>query len=468
MQITPYHIFDHENEAFLINAEQLSAFVVDKKIADILKLIDKKKSQSVFYENYPILKDIGLITDVSSKKIVISNHQKKHPSITHIALFVSQQCNLNCIYCYGDGGQYGNEGLMNSNVATKAVDWLISQSKEKKQLGISFFGGEPFLNYSLIKSVVKYAKKQGDKNSKYFEFGITTNATLLDNDKIDFMKRNRINPVISFDGSKDLQDKQRPFKNGNGSYDTVYYKIKKLLGHLPDSICRATIIDSAEQGHVETKLQETGFKRIELTVASPSLFDIETNIKRNVAKRNVAGLIECLNGQAASILRSVKNRNTEYLKKIKYSGLGWHLCRMIEQLINKQKRYFACGAGKSGVAISVDGKVYLCHRFVGIEKYCLGNVFENTLQRDIYQTSPIRQNRKCINCYAKYFCAGGCYHDNLGMTGSIFSPPGDMCSLMRKLASYAGMIKSKLNDEDMKYLINGNIVAQKKCLFDLY
>jgi len=462
MQINPYHIFFYNNEFYLINAEKLSTVIVEEKVAKILKSIIKKKSQNILRENYSILNDFGLITNGNSK-IVVNNKPKINPPITHLTLFVSQKCNLKCIYCYGEGGEYGNEGLMNSKISTEAVDWLISQSKGKKQLGISFFGGEPLLNFSLIKQTVKYAKKQGDKNNKDFEFGITTNATLLNNDKIDFLKCYNIIPIISFDGTKNLQDQQRPFKNGKGSYDCVYKNIITLLEHLPDSICRATLIDNTNHNYVEKALQEIGFRRIQLTVASPSLFENEVDIRRNIA-----GMLMSLNKQALDILKSVKNRNTEYLKKIKHSGVGWHLCRMVEQFINKQKRYFACGAGRSGVAISAIGDIYLCHRFVGQEKYCLGNVFDKSIQRDLYQSSPVKHNIKCIECFAKYFCAGGCYHDNLGMTGSIFSPARDMCSFMRNLTSYAGMISCKLKKEDIEYLVNNKIILKKECLFDLF
>lgn len=384
-------------------------------------------------------------------------------AITHIALFVSQECNLRCVYCYGDGGTYGAAGLMPVGVATRSVDWLISQT-ESKNLGISFFGGEPLLNLPVIKHVVDYARTRAGQVGKDFEFGITTNGTLLDDERIAFLRDNAIAPVVSLDGTMDIHNKQRPFVSGEGSYARAVRNAVRLLAAIPTTTCRATLVDGTDLADVEAALQRIGFRRIQIAIASPSLF----RPRSAEVGRPVGGLVEALESLSKTVSNALRQRDAARLATIKLSGLGWHLMRMLEQLVNRRKRYFSCGAGRSSVAVSTDGWLYLCHRFVGQDQYRLGNVNGGRLSLDRYQVSPAKGNARCVACRAKFLCGGGCYHDNLAMTGSIFTPSRDLCRLMRSLADHAVLLRSSLAEEDVDFMSAQGIIDHPTCPLDLY
>ncbi len=177
MFIVNHHIFTHNDKKYVIDIENMTATSIDENIATALKTVTDHSHFKLKSEIRKTLIKLWLAIEEEPKK----NVEKKvgNVPISHIALFVTQECNLNCIYCYGDGGNYGSSGHLTSNTAQKAVDWLIEQSGDLKKLNISFFGGEPLLNFPIIKEVVEYARKIGLKKKKEFRFGITTNLSFL-------------------------------------------------------------------------------------------------------------------------------------------------------------------------------------------------------------------------------------------------------------------------------------------------
>lgn len=462
MKTKPYHTFKQSTGTFLINTEKMEVVNIDESTTALLDLVANNSGYVFTPEDILILEKLELI----DKDEHNSSRPKTQPQavpIASIVLFVTQECNLKCIYCYGDGGGYGSSGYMTNDTAFRSVDWLIKQSENKNKLAISFFGGEPLLNFTLIKDVVQYALEQGDKNGKEFDFRLTTNATLLDDEKIAFLKEHRIIPLVSFDGPKKLQDTQRPYKNGRGSYDSVMPIIRKLLKVLPESECRATIIGNTDPCMVDSFLHEIGFNATSLLVASRSLFDEQHC--RFLSEGAFAGMLNRAETEAQGLRKAIMTRNTDKLKELKRSGL---LIGSLEAFINSQKRLFPCGAGRASVAVSCTGDVYLCHRFVGSEPHRLGDVFSGDLKREIYQNSSLNYQNKCASCFAKYICAGGCYHDNLGETGSILEPNENMCIPIRHSVELAAGICSQLNDDDKVYLVKEGVVANKTCPFDLF
>ncbi len=461
MNLNPYHPFSHDDRIYLINTEKMTAIEINEDIAALLEFVSNNPELAVTPESES---EIGRLELANYEN---SPSREKVPGkailVTHIALFITQECNLKCTYCYVDGGNYGSGGDMTREVAFRSVNWLIEQSKDMKKLDIAFFGGEPLLNFTLMKEVVQYAQKRGEESCKEFGFNITTNASLLNNEMITFLKENKIKPLISFDGPKEIQDTQRPFKNGKrSSYDVIAPKIKKLLEILPDSQCRATIVGSTNLLAVDKALSEIGFRSKYLTAVSWPLFN---NNDTPLPNRDLAGMFNRAEAEAQDLLTGIKERNLERLNGLKDSGV---LFFSLEGFVNGQKRFFPCGAGRSHMAVSCSGDVYLCHRFVGSKAHRLGNIFSGDLDRDIYQTSALQFQDECKNCFAKYLCAGGCYHDNLGTTGSIFEPNKDMCALMRCSVELAAVICSQLSDDDKTYLVKEKIIVKKTCPFDLF
>jgi len=462
MRLKPYHTFKHNSGISLINTEKMEVAGINENTAALLEFVSKNQGCVVTPEDALVLEKLELI-DKDEWKPSMKKMPPEPVPIANIALFVTQECNLRCIYCYGSGGSYGSGGYMTRGTAFRSVDWLIEQSESKKKLKISFFGGEPLLNFTLMKDVVQYALKRGNESGKEFDFGLTTNATLLDDGNIAFLKEHKINPLVGFDGPKELQDRQRPFQSGKGSYDAIMPKIKKLLEVLPESECRATIVGNTDPLAVDNFLHEIGFSATSLLVASRSLFDEEHD--RCLSEGTLPGMLNRMETESRNLREAIKGRDTDKLKKLRRSGL---LVGSLEAFVNGQKKLFPCGAGRASVAVSCSGDVYLYHRFVGFKDYKLGNIFSGDLKREIYQTSPLKLQNKCANCFAKYICAGACYHDNLGKTGSIFEPNEDRCALVKRSVELAAVICSQLNEEDKTYLTNEEIIAKKTCPFDLF
>jgi uncharacterized protein len=341
------------------------------------------------------------------------------------------------------------------------VDWLLEQSGKIKKLHISFFGGEPFLNFPMMKMVVEYARNRVQALGKDIEFNTTTNATLLGDEQIAFIKEHRMQVTVSFDGTKELQDAQRPYTNGRGSYDTTLFRIKKLLAAAPETAGHAIIVGTTDPKIVRDAMQEIGFAQVSVLPASQSLLAGEKDAK--TLSRDTQEIFQSLDREANDWIDFVKKRDSEALKKLKGKS-GLYLA-LITLLHNSKQRH-ACGAGLGLAAVSCAGDIYLCHRFVGRDEYKMGNVFEKGLNREEYQKNPATESGVCAACFARYYCAGGCKHDNAGSRGSIATPSADICRLKRRELELAASIVCRLSSEERAFLIKQDIFPPKPCPFD--
>ncbi len=461
LQLNTHHVFQYDGNYFLINIGQMSACIIDE---DVFKVLEERPKDAPLLEHgiREKLEKLALLPKSVTKPVM--KHKIERFPISHVVLFVTQQCNMRCTYCYGNGGSYGSGGVMTSLTARKAVDWFIEQSRQLKKLHLGFFGGEPLLNFHLIREVIHYANERGQECNKQFAFGIATNGLLLDDEKIAFFKDHGITPHISIDGPKELQDTQRPLENGKGSYDIIAPRIKKLLKGIPDTPCRATVVETADPVAVDNALREMGFKHRIVVVASQSLFETSEN-NTGELYRNFSAMHDKIESEVKKFLAALKSRDVNTLKELSCCG---HLAYFIQQFVNNHKKHFHCGAGKAMVAVSCSGDVYLCHRFVGMEEQRLGDIFSGTVERETYLNSHLKPSSKCTTCYARYICVGGCYHDNLGITKSIFEPAEDMCVLVRRSTEFAAAVCSHLSDEDKEYLFKEKIINKKACLTDLF
>ena len=457
--IMPFHLFHHHGNHYVINIENMRVSSVDKITVKVLEMIFNKPETLLTSDMEEALKKLGLIYDGREK---IENTAKvEHPSIINMALLLTQSCNLRCIYCYGDGGEYGIGGSMEEKTAWQAVDWLIEQSGKVKKINIVFFGGEPFLNFPLMKTVVEYARKRVIELDKKVGFSVTTNATLLDDEKISFIKENNIHIIISIDGPKEIQDMQRPFAGGKGSYDVILPKIKKLLEVLPETRAHAVLVDDSKTHIIKNALQEIGFSEVSILPASESLFDGEAaKMKR---ARKLDGVLKEMELEAEAWLHHTKNRDTNSLKNLMSSA---QLSEGLLSFLHNKKKQHACGAGIKFVGISCSGDIYLCHRFVGMDNYKLGNVFTKEIDREKYLKPPAAQMGECLSCFARYYCAGGCKHDNAGSCSSAFKPSEDMCRFKRREAELAAAVVSMFDDEDRVFLNEYEIFPPKQCPLD--
>lgn len=457
MNILSYHVFCNKGKYFLFHVEKMKIISISKYQAYLMRHLLKDQIEAD-QRTKKLLNSFSLI---KNEEKIQKNSAPVPLPITNIALFVTQKCNLNCIYCYGNGGNYGMESDMSNQTAFKAIDWLIEKSRNQRKITVSFFGGEPLLNFNLIKKVIEYSLKRGEEVNKHFDFNINTNATLINKETIDLFIKYKIKVIVSIDGPKEIQDNQRPFRNGKGTYNVILPKIRQLIHSLPNTSCRAVLLENTNPTLIENTMHDLGFKKIFISYKSLSLFNKKE--KNQLEERNFHQLYKKIRIEATELITAIKKKNYYKLEKLKESGI---IFSRFNKLITGEKKIFPCGAGRSSVAISSKGEVFLCHRFVGINDFRIGDNFSQKLDRKEYQISPLEINLNCKKCYAKFFCAGGCYHDNFGFSGSLTTPSVDMCKLMKYLVAQLLIIYSQLNKRDLNYIHENEVVEKIICPFD--
>ena len=229
--ISECHKFEYSGKVYVLNVETMRAFRINKALSDEidgLRIHSNHTAMQLPVDLQKAFDQLGLL--ISQQRIQDSPEPiPAMESIKHISLNVSQSCNLSCIYCYGVDGEYSQKGLMKTDTAFRAVDWLIEHSMDAKDVVITFFGGEPLLNFRTIKQVVTYAKEKAQQHNKDVHFSITTNGTILSKEVIEYLNENKFSVVISFDGDLEMQNKNRPFKRNNGSYEITGRRVQEFL-----------------------------------------------------------------------------------------------------------------------------------------------------------------------------------------------------------------------------------------------
>ena len=460
-EVKPFHLVYEQGCNCVLNIQDMQAREVDSPTWDLLGKLSSQVSTDLDAPAEQKLRELGLVThgEVKSGHKASQDKTEDYP-VLNMAMFLTQSCNLDCVYCYGEGGSYGSGGNMDEQTAFQAVDWLLQQSGKKKKIHVGFFGGEPFLNFPLMQKIADYAHKRCQEEDKKVAFHATTNGTLLDSEKIEFIRDNEISVMVSIDGPREIHDAQRPFKNGQGSYDRIVANCKDLLQAKPDTPAHAVLMGDNDPEMVKRALLEIGFADVSVTSASSSLFDEQARQKKK--DRDTEIIFRELEQEAGQWMEYIRARDSESLKKLKHKG---QLLMGITTLLYNSKRRHPCGAGLGLVGVSAEGGVYLCHRFVGQEEYKLGTVFEDKLDRQPYQES-VDLHPVCSKCFARYYCAGGCKHDNAGSCGSVFSPAGDMCRLRCQELELAASVVGRLDEEDVQFLNVQDIVPRKPCPLD--
>lgn len=462
LRIQKHHLFSHQGLWHVINIERMSSIVVEEDAARSLQKVASDPDSAWEPHLRELLRRLDLIADDKkpSEKVAKNPRQQAVP-IVNMSLFLTQSCNLKCIYCYGDGGNYGDGGVMDEQTAFSAVDWLLELSGNMKVVHICFFGGEPFLNFPLMKKVVEYAQRRVSELGKMIDFNVTTNGTLLDDEKIEFIRDNQIHVMISFDGPKELQDVQRPFSNGGGSYDSIVPKIKKLLAVSPETPGHAVLVGDNDPELIKSAMKKTGFSEISISPVSKSL-SMGKKDAVTIA-RDTRRFFHSMEQEAATWVRLVKERDSDAIRRLKAMG---SLYVGVLALLHNIKKSHSCGAGLGLAAVSISGDVYLCHRFVGKDEYKIGAIYDKNLNRDSFQKSPLAEGGPCTACFAKYYCAGGCKHDNAGSSGSFAIPSEDLCRLKCRELELAATVICQLSPEDKAFLLENDIFPHRPCPID--
>ena len=447
MPARPFHIFTSGGEAYLHNVEGVYCFHVTKHEAEAIRAIEVSESLSpddeVFLSQYGLGEGDPAVTPGSTDVAVHS-----------VTLLTTHACNFKCTYCYEFSNfaqPHSKPGRMNIETAKRTVDWLIATSGTEENLALGFFGGEPLLNFPLIEQVVDYANERGAAHGKKFSFSMTTNGSLLSDEIIAFLKRHNIKTTISMDGGKEIQNTQRPMVNGKDSYETVRPRAAKLLAEMPETGVQATLCGDTDPREVKADLAAMGFRRIGLTNVSPST--PEEGRKAGNGLWSARAMTVLLDDEASALRRAIADRDAERIRT-PHS----YLCSRVGTFLTGQVKEHHCGAGKASVAVANSGDIYLCHRFADLKDYRLGHINDETLDRAAYQVKPVGSVAACSTCYSRYHCPGGCYHDNLNNTGSVFEPNETLCNVSRHMTELAAAISADLSDEDIAFLVAERLV----------
>lgn len=393
----------------------------------IVKKLDKKYPEKdireAYSEIFELFKNEKLFSKDSYKEL--AREEKLRSPIKSLCLNVAHDCNLRCSYCFASEGDFGcGRELMPLETAKKSVDFLIEHSGKIKNLEMDFFGGEPLMNWNVVKETVKYARSLEKKYNKNFRFTLTTNGILLDDEKIDFINDEIYDVVLSLDGRKEINDKYRITKTKKGSYDIVLPKFQKLISRRGNKsyYVRGTYTkDNLDFTKDVMHLYDLGFKNISM---EPVLCD--KNFASSVNKEDISRVLAEYENLCRELIKMKKSG-----KEINFFNFNIDLDKGPCVL----KRLKGCGCGNDYVAITPNGDIFSCHQLVGENEFKMGNVnsgtFDDNIKKRFLNTS-IYHKEKCQNCWVKFYCSGGCAAKNYQHCGNIMIPFDVNCEMQKK------------------------------------
>ena len=387
------------------------------------------------------LKDAGMLFTEDIYEKYIGDFKNRQTVVKALCLHIAHDCNLACKYCFAEEGEYhGRRALMSFEVGKKALDFLVANSGNRVNLEVDFFGGEPLMNWQVVKDLVNYGRSLEEPHHKKFRFTLTTNGVLLNEEVLEFVNREMANVVLSIDGRKEIHDRMRPHRGGQGSYDEVVPKYQ----HVAESrnqmnyYVRGTFthhnLDFAEDVR---HLADLGFEQI--SVEPVVAADTEDYALREE--------------DVPQILEEYDKLALEYIRR-KKEGKGFNFFHYMIDLEGGPcvaKRLSGCGSGTEYLAVTPWGDFYPCHQFVGQEEFLMGNVDEGIVRTDIrdrFKCCNVYAKPKCKDCFAKFYCSGGCAANAYNFQHDINDAYDIGCELMRKRVECAIMIKAALADKE--------------------
>ena len=352
-------------------------------------------------------------------------YKGKRTDIKALCLHICHDCNLKCKYCFASEGTYNTDrDYMSEEVAKKAIDFLVSHSGNRRSLEVDFFGGEPLLNLDVVKSCVNYAREIEKTTDKEFNFTMTTNCVLLDEEICEYLNKEMVNVVLSIDGRKCVHDYTRITSNGTGSYEAVLEGarlMRKIRGDKQYYVRGTFTHNNLDFSKDVESLSDMGFDQISV---EPVVLDDEHPLA--LKKEDYPAIIKEYDKLANLYLN---RKGTD--KAFNF----FHFMIDLKHGPCLNKRLTGCGAGAEYLAVSPVGDVYPCHQFVGETDYRMGSVLDGTFNRDIQNTFAgidVTKKPECKDCFAKYYCSGGCIAASHHYMGDLKKPYDRSCELMRK------------------------------------
>lgn len=451
-------IHQYKNNGFnmVLDVNSGSVHVVDDVVYDMLELMDRQISPEDISEalkgkyapeeigeacaEVRELTDEGMLFTEDVYRNAIDHFKDRPAVVKALCLHIAHDCNLACRYCFAEEGEYhGRRALMSLEVGKKALDFLIANSGSRRNLEVDFFGGEPLMNWQVVKELVAYGREQEKKHDKNFRFTLTTNGVLLNDEVMEFCNREMGNVVLSIDGRQEVHDRMRPFRKGAGSYSLIVPKFQKFAEsrHQDKYYVRGTFTHynldfAADVLH----LADLGFKQISVEpVVAPASADYA------IRREDLPVIME----QYDILAREMIRRQRE--------GRGFNFFHFMIDLTGGPcvyKRLSGCGSGTEYLAVTPWGDFYPCHQFVGEEQFCLGNVEQGIRRTDIcneFKQCNVYSKEECSKCFARFYCSGGCAANSWNFTGKINDIYEIGCAMQRKRIECALMIKAALADE---------------------
>ncbi len=434
-----------------------SIHVVDEVAYDVITLFQEKSEEeiiSALLEKYRGRPDVTreeleeclcdvkelhgagkLFTPDTFEPLAGTFKERSGDVVKALCLHVAHTCNLNCAYCFASQGRFhGDRALMSFEVGKQALDYLIAHSGTRRNLEVDFFGGEPLMNFDVVKKLVAYARSVEKEKGKNFRFTLTTNGMLIDDEVIDFANREMSNVVLSLDGRKTVHDRFRVDYAGRGSYETIVPKFQKLVEARGNRgyYMRGTFTHfNPDFTNDVFHMADLGFTELSMepVVCAPDDPSALTKEDIEIVKQEYEKL-------AVDMLRR---------KKEGHPITFYHYMLDLEGGPCIYKRISGCGSGTEYMAVTPWGDLYPCHQFVGDEKYKLGNVWDgviNTALREEFRACNAYARPDCANCWAKLYCSGGCAANAYHATGSIRGVYEPGCELFRKRIECAIMMKA--------------------------
>ena len=386
------------------------------------------------YEQVIELKEAGTLFAPDTFEGAAGKLKEKTAGVVKaLCLHVAHTCNLNCSYCFASQGKYhGERAIMSYEVGRQALDFLVAHSGTRRNLEVDFFGGEPLMNFDVVKQLVTYARSIEEKAGKHFRFTLTTNGMLIDDDVIDFANREMSNVVLSLDGRREIHDRYRVDYAGNGSFDRIVPKFQKLV---------------AARGGKNYYMRGT------FTHANPDfLKDIETMLDLGFTELSMEPVVAAPNDPARlteedlQIVLDQYGKLAELMLKRDREGRPFTFYHYMIDLNDGPciyKRISGCGSGTEYMAVTPWGDLYPCHQFVGEEKFKLGDIWQgvtNHAAQAEFAACNVYAHPDCKDCWAKLYCSGGCAANAYHATGSVTGVYADGCRLFRRRMECAIMV----------------------------
>lgn len=433
--LTEMHLFEKHGTYFVFLPYLLRLYEVDvetfNQLDELYKTygtdqpldlhIEEFIEAGILYEAEKPLGDLLKIRSEAGSEV--ESEEEEVIPINDVVLQIANDCNLNCIYCYGDGGSYGRKReLMTLETAKRAIDFMVERSGDLKDLIVVFFGGEPLINFEVVKGAWEYCKSLEERIGKKFIFTMTTNGTILTDEIYHFIKDNHISVMISIDGDKDIQDKHRCYCDGRGSFEDIQKNIERFKeargGYLT---ARATVCSTDIRfKKIKDDLLAMGF-----TNAVTSIVDTSEDSPLFVGGEHTKEVLEqyeiLADDYVEGMIAGKKSLNNLFSESI-------------NRLYFKRTKIRGCTAGSNSIAVGTDGNVYPCHRFMGMPEYIIGTLDTgiDEAARGKYREATIYNKEGCKTCWARYICCGGCAHTSASH-GGLFHAPDCYCDIYKGL-----------------------------------